>query len=147
MNNLKLTGGACTDNSFTLAFLLAGAALLNILAVRGWLTPERRTELVILLGAVLLVSIPCLKDTLNMGHDFSFHVDRLLNMLNALRTGQFPARLGAYMQNRYGAVTSVFYPELFMYIPAGMMLCGASLIYSMHVLIIGINLVTAFSMR
>lgn len=147
VNNLRLTGGACTDNSFTLAFLLAGAALLNILAVRGWLTPERRTELVVLLGAVLLVSIPCLKDTLNTGHDFSFHVDRLLNMLNALRTGQFPARLGAYMQNRYGAVTSVFYPELFMYIPAGMMLCGASLIYSMHVLIIGINLVTAFSMR
>lgn len=147
VNRIDLTGNQNTDRVWTLIIILAAAAILNILYVRGFLTPRRRGELLILAVVVLIASAPALKDNLNGGHDGYFHVDRLLNMLNALRSGQFPARLGAYMQNQYGAVTSAYYPELFLYIPAAMMLCGASLNFAMHVFLIGINAATALLMR
>ena len=147
VNRIDLTGCAQADGVITCFFVLAAVALLDILRGRGFLTPRRRGELIILAFTVLIASTPALKANLNGGHDGSFHVDRLLNLLNALRSGQFPARVGAYMQNRYGAVTSVYYPELFMYFPAALMLCGASLQYAMHAFIIAINAATALIMR
>lgn len=147
VKRIDFSGDANTDRLFLCAFILAAAAILNVLRVRGWLTARRRGELVLLAFVVLIASIPVLKENLNSGHDSSFHIDRLLNMLNALRSGQFPARLGAYMQNQYGAVTSAYYPELFLYIPAAMMLANASLNFSMHVFFILITLTTALVMR
>lgn len=147
VNRIDFVGNAKTDRLMLCVFMLAAAAILSALWARGWLTARRRGELVILAFVVLIASIPVLKDNLNSGHDSSFHIDRLLNMLNALRSGQFPARLGAYMQNQYGAVTSIYYPELFLYIPAAMMLAGASLNFSMHVFFIAITLATALIMR
>ena len=147
VNGIDLIADANTDRLFLALFVLAGIAALNLLSAGGFLTPRRRGELVILALTVLIASIPVLKENLNGGHDSSFHIDRLLNMLNALRSGQFPARLGAYMQNGYGAVTSVFYPELFLYLPAGMMLANATLNFSMHVFFIAITATTALTMR
>lgn len=45
VNRMDLVGNAQTDWVFTCIFVLAAAALLNILHVRGWLTPRRRGEL------------------------------------------------------------------------------------------------------
>lgn len=147
VNRIDLIGNAQTDGVISCIFVLAAVALLNILHVRGWLTPRRRGELIILSFVVLISSIPTLKANLNGGHDGTFHTDRLLNMLNALRSGQFPARLGAYMENQYGSIASVFYPELFLYFPAALMLCGATLNYAMHAFLIAINVITALIMR
>ena len=71
---------------------------------------------VVVLAAVLIASIPDLREHLHTGHDSEFHLGRLLNMVHAMRDGQFPVRLGAYMQNGYGAVLSAYYPELFLYL-------------------------------
>ena len=147
VNRVSLVGDANTDRLFLCLFALAGIALLNVLHAGGWLTPRRRGELILIGLAVLIAVVPTLKDNLGCGYDSAFHLDRLLNMLDALRSGQFPARLGAYSQNRFGAVTSSFYPELFLYIPAAMMLANASLNFSVHVFLILITLATAINMR
>lgn len=147
VSRVSLVGDANTDRLFLCLFVLAGIALLSVLHACGWLTPRRRGELILIGLAVLIAVAPALKDNLSCGYDSAFHLDRLLNMLNALRSGQFPARLGAYSQNRFGAVTSVFYPELFLYIPAAMMLANASLNFSVHVFLILITLATALIMR
>ena len=108
VNRISLVGDANTDRLFLCLFALVGIALLDVLWACGWLTPRRRGELILIGLAVLIAIAPTLKDNLGLGHDSAFHLDRLLNMLNALRSGQFPARLGAYSQNHYGAVTSSF---------------------------------------
>ena len=147
VSRVSLVGDANTDRLFLCLFALVGIALMSMLHAGGRLTPRLSGELILIGLTVLIAVVPALKDNLSCGYDSAFHLDRLLNMLDALRSGQLPARLGAYSQNRFGAVTSSFYPELFLYIPAAMMLANASLNFSVHVFLILITLATALIMR
>ena len=146
VNRIDLTGHHRTNGVFSLLFLLLGAAALCALHASGWLTPKRGGELVIVLAAVFLASTPDLRSNLVSGHDAQFHMGRVLNMVNAMRSGQFPVRLGAFLQNGYGAALSAFYPDLFLYLPACMIMMGATLVYSFHVLFIAMHLLSAVTM-
>ena len=146
VNRIDLTGHKRTNGVFTLTFLLLGAAALSALHASGWLTPGRRGALVIFLAAVFIASTPDLRPNLVSGHDAQFHMGRVLNMVNAMRSGQFPVRLGAFLQNGYGAALSAFYPDLFLYLPAFMVMMGATLVYSFHVLFIAMHLLSALTM-
>lgn len=146
VNRIDLIGHHNTDRIFTLTFVLLGAMFLCAARAAGWLTPGRRGALVIVFLAVLLASVPDLRGNLCDGHDGEFHMARLLNLVHALRAGQFPVRLGTYIQNGYGAVISSYYPELFLYLPAGMIVMGASMTYSLHVFFIGMHLASALCM-
>lgn len=146
VNRIDLTGHQRTNGVFTLFFLLLGMAALCALHISGWLTPSRRGAMVIVLAAVFLASTPDLRSHLVTGHDAEFHMGRVLNMVNALRSGQFPVRLGAFMQNGYGAALSAFYPDLFLYLPAILVMLGTTLVYSYHVLFILMHLTSAMTM-
>jgi len=146
VNRIDLTGHQRTNGVFGLFFLLLGAAALCVLYASGWLTPKRGGALVIILAAVFLASTPDLRTNLVSGHDAQFHMGRVLNMVSAMRSGQFPVRLGAFLQNGYGAALSAFYPDLFLYLPACMVMMGATLVYSFHVLFIAMHLLSALTM-
>jgi len=147
VNQIDLTVRKAMDRFFTAGFLLLSGAVLSALWACGFLNEGRRGEMVILLAAVLIASIPDLRGHLHTGHDSEFHMGRLLNLVHAIRDGQIPARVGGYMQNGYGTVVSVYYPELFMYIPALMIIAGASFNYSYHIFFILMHLTAAISMR
>lgn len=146
VNRMDLTGHQKTNGLFTLTFVLLGAAALFALHACGWLTPQRSGSLMIIAAAVLLSSMPDLSKELSNGHDAGFHMGRVLNMVHALRAGQFPVRLGTYMQNGYGAALSAFYPDLFLYPLAFIVMLGGTLTYSFHVLFIAMNLTSALTM-
>ncbi|MBE5799864.1 MAG: hypothetical protein E7321_07945 [Clostridiales bacterium] len=146
VNRIDLVGHRNTDGLFTLTFALLAAGVLCALHAAGWLTPKRRGAVVVVMLAVLLAAMPDLRGNLCNGHDGEFHMARLLNLVHGLRNGQFPVRLSGYMQNGYGAIVSAYYPELFMYIPACMILLGASFTYSFHVLFVGMHLASALTM-
>ena len=100
----------------------------------------------ILLGlAVLIASAPALKDTVGIGHDTTFHLVRLCNLADGLKMG-FPVRAGGYSYNGYGAITSVFYPDIFLYPFALMMNLGASLQYAANAFFIAVNIASAAAM-
>ena len=140
--SLILEGGACTDRLFTISFLLAAASLFLLFGER-----MRRklpySLLSVLLFAVLMASIPCLKANLGLGDDMNFHLERLSNLTQGLLSGQFPVRYATYMNRGYGSVVTAFYPSAFLYPAAFMILAGASIQYAMHVLLIAIHLVSA----
>ena len=146
VNRIDLTGHQKTNGIFAAAFLLLGAAALCALHACGWLTPKRGGALVIVLAAVYLAATPDLRSHLVSGHDANFHMGRVLNMVNAMRSGQFPVRVGAFMQNGYGAALSAFYPDLLLYLPACMVMLGATLVFSFHVLFIAMHLISALTM-
>lgn len=147
VNRIDLIGNANTDGIWTLTFVLLAAVALCALRACGWLTGKRMGELAIIAMAVLIASLPDLRGNLHLGHDSEFHMGRLLNLVHGLRGGQMPVRVGTYLQNGYGAVTSVYYPELFLYIPAGMMLLGGSFTYCYHAFFMMMHLVSALTMR
>ena len=146
VNRIDLIGHRVTDRLFTITFFLLAAAILYVFAITGHLTPRRRGMLLILALSVLIASIPDLRSNLHTGHDSQFHMGRLLNLVHGLRSGQFPVRLGTYMQNGYGAIMSVYYPEVFLYFPAVMIMLGASFTYSYHVFFIAMHLTAAITM-
>lgn len=134
------------DHAFSLALVLAAACALWIAHRRGYLTPERRAHLLIIGFAVLLASTPSLKDDLTFSTDMSFHMARLENLKDALLSGQFPARVGGFSYNGYGAATSVFYPDVFLYPFALLLAAGASIQYAIHLYEIATHLSAAAAM-
>lgn len=134
---------ACTDGLWAATLLLIGLWVLYGLNARGLLTQERKQALVILLAVVLAASVPALRENLNAGHDSEFHRMRLRNLVSALSEGQFPVRVGGYMYNGYGGAASVFYPDACLYLPALLMLGGATIQFALSAMIVAVNAITA----
>ena len=146
VQDMRLYSPMYRDHAFTFALLVIAALILYALHLRGVLPPESRGRLILLGFAVLLASGPALKDTVCIGHDTTFHLVRLCNLADSLAQGQFPARLGTFSYNGYGAITSVFYPDVFLYIPALLMNMGASMQYAVNVFFIAVNALSAAAM-
>lgn len=77
-----------------------------------------------LCALTLLASVPLFIPNLKEGHDLPFHLLRIEGLAEGLRDGQLPVRMRPLELNGYGYATSVFYPELFLYIPALLRLAG-----------------------
>lgn len=146
VQDMRLYSPMYRDHAFSFSFALLGILLIWALVRCGYLTPERRGRLILLGLAVLIASGPAFKDTIGIGHDTTFHLVRLCNLADGLKSGQLPVRLGAFSYNGYGAITSVFYPDVFLYIPAMMMNMGASLQYVANMFFVAVNALSAAAM-
>lgn len=144
--DMRLYSPFYRDGAFTFAILAAAVCALYILHLSGRLPAQARGRLILLGMAVLIASGPAFKDTIGIGHDTTFHLVRLCNLADALAHGQFPVRAGGYAFNGYGAITSAFYPDVFLYIPALMMNLGASLQYAINVYFVAVNALSAAAM-
>lgn len=134
------------DDAFTLAFAALGLCVLWVLWQKGYMTGERGGRLLLVAMAVIYASTPSLKENLNLVYDTPYHMARIYNLVDGLRMGQFPVRLGAYSYNGYGAVTSVLYPDLLLYPCALMVMAGASIQYVINVYGIALNILAAAAM-
>ena len=143
--DMSLYSPMYADHALTAGLMLLAAALLYALHVGGWLTKARRGRLILLGMAVLIASGPALKDTIGVGHDTTFHLVRLCNLADGLRMG-FPVRAGGFSYNGYGAITSVFYPDLFLIPFAAMMNLGASVQFAVNAFFIAVNMASAAAM-
>ena len=135
-HSLRLYSPEYTDYAFLLSGLLLAAALLFALFSTGRLSREGLALFAVLVIAVLVAGAPSLQDDTTGGWDVQFHAARLANLADALRSGQFPGRVGGFSYNGYGAATSVFYPDLFLYPWAWMLLCGCSMSFALNSLVL-----------
>jgi len=104
--------------------LLDGAALLWLLWKRNGLTEEQGRRLLILAAIILAASVPLGADYVMQGHDIRFHLMRIEGLREGLLSGQFPVRIQPYWLDGYGYATSVFYGDLFLYVPALLRIAG-----------------------
>lgn len=96
--------------------------------------------------AAILISLPDLSaHHVYVGPDMIFHLTRIEGIREGLLAGQFPVRINAYQLGGYGMPTDIFYPNLFLYIPACLQLAGGSLISAWKCLLVLINFMTAYS--
>ena len=145
VHDMRLYSPMYRDHAFTFAFLLLALYALYMLHLGGKLTAQGRGRLILIGLAVLIASGPALKDTIGIGHDTTFHLVRLCNLAEGMRAGM-PVRIGGFSYNGYGAITSVFYPDIFLYPFALMMNLGASLQYAVNVFFIAVNTASAAAM-
>lgn len=144
--DMRLYSPQYRDHAFTFALMALLLCVLYTALRRGCLTPARRGKLILIGLAVLIASGPALKDTVCIGHDTTFHLVRLCNLADGLHAGQLPVRIGGFSYNGYGAITSVFYPDIFLYGPALLMNGGASLQYAVNMFFIAVNAASAAAM-
>ena len=144
--DMRLYSPMYRDHAFTFALLALALCLLYVLQIQGVLTPARRGRMILIAMAVLIASGPAFKDTVCMGHDSTFHLVRLSNLADGLAHGQLPVRLGGFSYNGYGAITSVFYPDIFLYPFALLMNLGASIQYAVNLFFIAVNIGSAAAM-
>ena len=97
---------------FLVLFLMAAAM--------GWYGKRagQGQEMVFIFAAVLLSSTPLLVRFMPPGHDLTFHLNRILGVEESLKAGMIPVRINGFSFNGYGYPDPVFYPQLFLYVPA-----------------------------
>lgn len=81
----------------------------------------------LLLVCMAVMSYPLLSPGLSSGHDLGYHLLRIYSLKEGLLSGQVPVRVNPLFLNGYGYASALFYPDLFLYIPAFLNLAGFSL--------------------
>lgn len=96
--------------------------------------------------AVCMASTPVFLVYLIYGHDINFHLNRILGIKMALRRGILPVRMNAFTLNGYGYADPIFYPSLFLYIPALLDLIGFQFVPSVNLFLLIVNAASAVVM-
>jgi len=106
---------------------------------------SRKTRILfvaVMIIAVFIASLPILDDGIILGHDTEFHMARIDGIARGLQSGQFPVRIHGGTLNDYGYPNSIFYPELMLYIPAFLHICGISIYTCFKFYVILMNVLT-----
>jgi len=93
---------------------------------------------------VMVASLPFLSGMIMRGHDTCFHTQRIEFISSELLTGNFPVRIYHEAIQGYGYGASLFYPDIFLYIPAVLYSLGLSLVKSYNLFLMLINAATYF---
>jgi len=103
---------------------------------------ERRYILLGIGIITVIASLPCFGEFVYQAHDLNFHLDRIAAIGEELKNLQFPVRMQTTMMDGYGYATSLFYGDLFIYIPAILYALGIPLGLCYNAYIILVNLFT-----
>lgn len=144
--NVRLYSPEYTDHVWTFAYLVLGIWFLLMLSRKGVITQRRKQIIIVLSMTVLYACVPVLKEDHPHAYDVQFHAARLMNLVDGLKAGQLPVRVGGFSYNGYGAATSVFYPDRLLYPFALMLMSGASMAYVLNIYIIAVTILTAAMM-
>lgn len=95
---------------------------------------------------IMLASLPCFFYYIINGFDLNFHMLRIEGISEALKSGQFPARIQTNWLKGYGYPVSVFYGDLLLYMPAVLRAIGMPLQNVYKVFVASVNILTGVIM-
>lgn len=84
----------------------------------------------IILILTFLISIPYLNFEPITTHDISYHTNRIIAISDELKAGHFPVLIYSNLLDGFGYASPLFYPELFLYIPAILTALGLNFLTS-----------------
>lgn len=135
---VKLIEDSYTDGVFFCALLIG--ILYLVYFKLNWKKPQYTA---IVCAAAIVITLPLAGDILQGGHDMAFHMSRIKGIAESLSNGQFPVRMNTDINQGYGFVSEILYPNLFVYFPALLTLLGMSVIVAYKYWILFINIATA----
>lgn len=109
------------------------------------ISKETRLVVACLLGITFISCIPLFTNYIIDAHDLSFHLARIEGVKHSLLNGDFPSRIQAQWLNNHGYPVSIFYGDLFLYLPAILRIVGISLQNAYKFYIICVNGATAWT--
>lgn len=90
-------------------------------------TRQKIIRATVFLITVFIVCIPLLSVGLPKGHSVYFHLLRIEGLKDGLLSGQFPVRINPLFFNGYGYGVPMFYPDVFLYLPAVLRIAGVGI--------------------
>ena len=103
---------------------------------------EKKKVILALAGITTLISLPLWIYGIHNGYDLGVHYLRIEAIVQALRSGQFPARISSITLYGLGYPFSIYYNDLFLYFPAVLRLLGFSVTSAYKFYVFAINLLT-----
>lgn len=80
---------------------------------------EDRKNILFVFGIILFVlCMPLMQARISIADDYLFHFSRIQSITDSLKNGVFSVKVHTNMANSCGYGTGLFYPNLFLYIPA-----------------------------
>ena len=122
--------------------IIAAVFLLNGLFLLSERSKEIKMTVLSLIGITALVSLPLAVHGIHNGHDLGVHYLRIEAVVQAIRSGQFPARISAVTLYGLGYPFSIYYNDLFLYFPALLRILGFSVDLAYKIYVTVINLLT-----
>lgn len=99
-----------------------------------------------LLFSCAVFCFPCFNDTANIMDDMPFHLGRIRSITANLKAGNILPTIYGDAVNNFGYASSLFYPDLWLYIPAILKLSGFELIRAYQIFLFLITLATSIAM-
>ncbi len=99
-------------------------------------------RIIFLVILTLAISYPVLFTTPAKGHDLEFHLQRIEGIVNDVSFSNFPVRLQSKWVNGFGCPISIFYGDIFLYLPAALRLIGLPIMPVYRIFILCINAAT-----
>ncbi len=90
--------------------------------------------LIVIFGISIFAVYPYLNNRIFYAHDLPYHLNRILSMSENISNGDFLSLIHSRVLNNLGYANGIFYPQLFMYIPA------------IIIVITGIHVLTAYKL-
>lgn len=106
---------------------------------------NKKSKIMFFAFLTLLSSIPLFTISLKYGHDILFHLSRIKGIKDSFSIELFPNIYSNYL-NGYGYGNPLFYPDLFLYIPAIINYIGIGLNESYKIFLILINFFSIITM-
>ena len=103
---------------------------------------EKKNTILALAGITALISMPLAVYGHMDGHDLDVHLLRIEAIVQALRSGQFPARISSLTLYGLGYPFSIYYNDLFLYFPAVLRVLGFSVTQAYKIYVFSVNLLT-----
>lgn len=100
---------------------------------------------------IFMLCTPLMQYRVNISDDYLFHFSRIQSITDSLKQGIFPVKVHFPMGNTSGYGTGLFYPNLFLYIPAliNLVISNIGLTYKLFLVIIlsALYLISYFSIK
>lgn len=96
---------------------------------------DKKIIIIVCAMIIFTVMMPFLQKGMVIGDDYEYHLTRIQSMVDAMKTGVFPVKIHPQMANSYGYGSGLFYPNLFLYIPAIMGLIGIDILIAYKIFI------------
>ncbi len=122
--------------------ILAAALLIDLVFLFFRQDRDDKKIILALCGITFLGSLPLMMYGIHGGHDIYFHFLRIEAIVQALRSGQFPARISLISLFGFGYPFSIYYPDVFIYEAALLRLAGFSVTAAYKLYLLTVNIVT-----
>lgn len=108
----------------------------------GW-KKHRQYEALGILAITVFSSLLFFSGSLFNDGDLGFHLNRIISLAEALQEGQIPQRIQTQMLNGYGYTTPLFYGDLFLLLPALLMVLAVPVQTAYQIFVVCVNFATA----